>query len=117
VISDAVHRADAVGMKGHTWNTKCPLLAFRTRPALMPGLVREFRALGRWPALLPMVISTLASLGQHAQPLHLQHRRNAEEGSMCERGQDARPSLPVGRRRWRSSCLRIAVRMKPVRLE
>ena len=89
----------------------------------MPGLVREFRALGRWPALLPMVISTLASLGQHAQPLHLhyaasgRHRRNAEEGSMCERGQDARPSLPVGRRRWRSSWLRIAVRMKSVRLE
>ena len=29
----------------------------------MPGLAREFRALGRWPALLPMVISTLASVG------------------------------------------------------
>ena len=31
-------------------------------PGSRGGLAREFRALGRWPALLPMVISTLASV-------------------------------------------------------
>jgi DHA1 family inner membrane transport protein len=31
-------------------------------PGSRGGLVREFRALGRWPVLLPMLISTLASV-------------------------------------------------------
>jgi DHA1 family inner membrane transport protein len=31
-------------------------------PGTRGGLIREFRALGRWPVLLPMLISTLASV-------------------------------------------------------
>ncbi len=44
-------------------------------PSGMPGTRRageEFRALGRWPVLLPMLISTIG-FSQHVQPLHLHH--------------------------------------------